>query len=784
MRVYKITIGFLVYFMTSFASNAQELTQVVRGKVVDAETQVPIAYATIAVVTTEPVTGTVSDIEGNFRIKQIPVGRHNIHVSFVGYETVIIPELMVSSGKETVLTIKMREKISEMEEVVVKAFTKKDKPINNMSTLSARTFSVEEAQRYAGGLDDPSRLASSFAGITTGDLNDNGIVIRGNAPKGLLWRLEGIEISNPNHFAGFIAAGGGSICAISSLMLSNSDFFTGAFPAEYGNAMSGVFDLKLRTGNNENYEHTFQVGTLGIDISSEGPLKKNSGSSYLFNYRYSTFALVQYVLPDYEVPIYQDFNIKINVPTKKAGVFSFWGLASDDKLDFKVDDDTSTWRNAEDQELMNTIFRIGAAGLNHKYIMGKKTYLHSSVAITGDYIGWDNSYVDYNLSRYKMYQINNTNYKLTITSVLNHKFNAKHTNRTGFIINNLNDDLCLKFAPETGDELQSVVDKDISSMNYNIFSQSRINLNKNFTLNLGFHSQYLDFNKELIFEPRMGLTYNISNKQSVSVAYGKHSRLEPLYIYFSEIMEDNTAAYPNKDLKTTKAHHLALSYDISFNPDLRLKIEPYYQYLFDVPVIPDSSYSTINLETDWFFTEKLSNKGSGTNYGIDITLERFLNNGYYYLFTTSLFESKYKGGDNIERNTRYNSHFVFNLLFGKEWVLGANKNKILSVSGRLNVYGGRWEAPVITDYPYQKGDKVLYDYSQPFSVQAPYVYRVNTTVNYRINKTKHANIWSVQILNLLGREEHYGYLYDYKKREIVEEKLRIIFPSISYKIEF
>ena len=784
MRVYKITIGFLVYLMTSFASNAQELTQVVRGKVVDAETQVPIAYATIAVVTTEPVTGTVSDIEGNFRIKQIPVGRHNIHVSFVGYETVIIPELMVSSGKETVLTIKMREKISEMEEVVVKAFTKKDKPINNMSTLSARTFSVEEAQRYAGGLDDPSRLASSFAGITTGDLNDNGIVIRGNAPKGLLWRLEGIEISNPNHFAGLIAAGGGSICAISSLMLSNSDFFTGAFPAEYGNAMSGVFDLKLRTGNNENYEHTFQVGTLGIDISSEGPLKKNSGSSYLFNYRYSTFAIVQYVLPGYEVPIYQDFNIKINVPTKKAGVFSFWGLASDDKLDFKVDDDTSTWRNARDQELMNTIFRIGAAGLNHKYIMGKKTYLHSSVAITGDYIGWDNSYVDYDLSRYKMYQINNTNYKLTITSVLNHKFNAKHTNRTGFIINNLNDDLCLKFAPETGDELQSVVDKDISSMNYNIFSQSRINLNKNFTLNLGFHSQYLDFNKELIFEPRMGLTYNISNKQSVSVAYGKHSRLEPLYIYFSEIMEDNTAAYPNKDLKTTKAHHLALSYDISFNPDLRLKIEPYYQYLFDVPVIPDSSYSTINLETDWFFTEKLSNTGSGTNYGIDITLERFLNNGYYYLFTTSLFESRYKGGDNIERNTRYNSHFVFNLLFGKEWVLGANKNKILSVSGRLNVYGGRWEAPVITDYPYQKGDKVLYDYSQPFSVQAPSVYRVNTTVNYRINKTKHANIWSVQILNLLGREEHYGYLYDYKKGEIVEEKLRIIFPSISYKIEF
>ncbi len=784
MKIQKIFLVILVFFTVNIISNAQELTQVVRGKVVDAETQTPIAYATIADITSEPMIGTMSDTEGNFRLEQIPVGRHNIQVSFLGYETVIIPELMVSTGKETVLTIKMKEKISKMEEVVVKAFTKKDKPINNMSTLSARTFSVEETQRYAGGLDDPSRLASSFAGITTGDLNDNGIVIRGNAPKGLLWRLEGIEISNPNHFAGFIAAGGGSICAISNLMLSNSDFFTGAYPAEYGNAMSGVFDLKLRTGNNENYEHAFQIGTLGIDFSSEGPLKKNSGASYLFNYRYSTFALVQHVLPDYEIPIYQDLNMKINIPTKKAGIFSFWGLASDDKLDFNVDNDTIEWSNAVDQELSNAVFRIGAAGLNHKYVVGKKTYLHSSAAITSDYIRWDKSYVDYNLTPYKIHHIDNTNYKVTFTSVLNHKFNAKHSNRTGFIVNNLNNDLCLKYTSQIGDELQTVVDKKVSTMNYNFFSQSHFNLNQSFTLNMGFHSLYLDFNKEFVFEPRMGLTYNISNKQSVSVAYGKHSRLEPLYIYFSEVLENNEVTNPNKELRTTKAHHIVFSYDISFNPYLRLKIEPYYQYLCDVPVIPDSSYSTINLETDWFFTEKLTNKGTGTNYGIDITLERFLENGYYYLFTTSLFESKYVGGDNIERNTRYNNHFVFNLLFGKEWILGANKNKILSVSGRLNLYGGRWEAPVINDYPYQKGDEVLYDYSQPFTVQSPNVYRVNTTINYRINKRKHASIWSIQVLNLLGREEHYGYLYDYKKGEVIEEKLRIIFPSVSYKIEF
>ncbi len=784
MKVKKNVFWTAIALLLSVNAFEQDITQVVRGKLVDAETQVALPFATIVVLTIDPPIGATSDADGIFRIEKVQVGRHNIQVSYVGYETKVIPELLISSGKEVVLNIGLKEKISQMEEVVIKAYTKKDKPLNSMSILSARTFSVEEAQRYAGGFDDPARLASSFAGVATGYLEDNGIIVRGNAPKGLLWRLEGVEIPNPNHFAGMTTLGGGGISALSSLMLANSDFFTGAFPAEYGNAMSGVFDIKLRTGNNEKHEHAVQLGAMGLDISSEGPFSKNGRASYLFNYRYSTFGIIKHVLPeDANVPIYQDLCFKINVPTKKAGIFALWALGADDKIKQEADNDSSSWRYSEDQEFFDATQRMGAVGFNHRYIFGNKTYLYSSIALTGDYTQFDEGFIDFDLSNYATEQIDNLNYKYTVTSVLNHKFNAKHTNRTGIVINSLHYNNELKFAPLPGSSLITAVDETGSSKLFNLFSQSKFSLTTKLLFNIGIHNQYFNLNDEFLIEPRIGITYNLSKTQSLSLAYGKHSRLDPQSIYFARVMDGNNVTQPNKQLKLTKAHHFVLAYDLSLNPNLRLKLEPYVQLLYDVPVIPDSSYSTINIEAEWFFTDKLNNSGTGTNIGVDLTLERFLNNGFYYLFTASLFESKYVGGDNIERNTRFNTNFVINLLFGKEWALGASKNKILGINGRLNILGGHRIAPLDRDLSNQQGE-VIFDYSRQFEDQKPNLYYLNASLNYRINKKNHASIWSLQVINLLGIEEHYGYVYSYKENRIVEDDAVVVVPSLSYKIEF
>jgi len=786
MKIPKIITGIALLFAIYNATNAQELTQVIRGQVIDIESQVPLAFATITVITTDSLLGTITDNDGNFRFEKVPVGRHDIKISYMGYETQIIPELMVSTGKEIVLTIKMKEKITELKEVAVKAYTKKDKPLNSMATVSARTFSVEEARRYAGGWDDPGRLVASFAGITTDVIRDNTIIIRGNSPKGLLWRLEGIEIANPSHFANLTTLGGGGISALSALVVGNSDFFTGAFPAEYGNAVSGVFDIKLRTGNNEKHEHAVQIGTIGLDISSEGPLGKDTKASYLFNYRYSTLGLVRSVFPEEIkdfIPVYQDLSFKINMPTKKSGVFSVWGLASDDSDDFKAEQDSSLWEMADDRMDGTLIQRIGGLGLNHRYIFHKNAWLNTSLAVTGDYMKYEGGILGYDLNRYENEYIDVRNYKYTFTSIYNRKFSAKHANRTGFIVDNMYYNTILKHAPVYDQRLVDVADEKGASFFVQVFTQSKFSITERFMVNAGLRGHYFDLNNEPVIEPRLGLRYSIGKAQSVSLGYGKHSRLEPLSLYFAMVNDGSVISQPNKDMKVSKAHHLVLAYDISLNPNLRLKIEPYTQFLFDVPVIPDSNFSTLNMEANWYFGEELVNTGTGRNMGIEVTLERFLKDGYYFLFTASLFDSKYKGDDGIEHNTRFNTQYVFNLLYGKEWIVGKQNNKIIGVNAKVNFFGGRRTTPV-NDIESDLARDVVYHYSQLYEDREPDKFHVSATVNYRINKKRHSSIWSLQMVNLLMAKENYGLYYNYKTKQVERFEFAVLVPNISYKIEF
>jgi len=249
---------------------AQKPVQNIRGNITDIASGVPIPSVSVLIKNSQH--GTTTDSVGNFIINKVPVGRYDILISAVGYESVVLNEVTVSSAQETVLSPSLKESVSALDEVVVKAGVNKYRPLNNMAIASARMLSVEEAGRYAGGFDDPARLVASFAGVAS-NVGNNGIVIRGNNPNSLQWKMEGVEIPNPNHFADLTSFGGGGITALSSRLLANSDFFSGAFPAEYNNALSGVFDIFMRTGSNTEQVNAFQLGIIGIDASSEGPFK-------------------------------------------------------------------------------------------------------------------------------------------------------------------------------------------------------------------------------------------------------------------------------------------------------------------------------------------------------------------------------------------------------------------------------------------------------------------------------------------------------------------------------
>lgn len=757
--------------------------QVIKGQIVDAVSKTPLPGATVVIIESSPQLGTVTDKQGNYRLWNIKPGRYNILVSFIGYENFLFREVLVGTGKEVVLNAELKESTKQLKEVQVVARTSKERAINTMATISARQLSVEEASRYAGGYDDPARLASSFAGVAS-ETGNNGIVIRGNSPRYMLWRMEGVEISNPTHFANVTAFGTGGITALSSLVLANSDFFTGAFPAEFGNALSGIFDVRMRTGNKDTRETTFQIGGIGIDFSAEGPFKQGSNSSYLFNYRYSTLALLSPLIPEEAGTIkYQDLTFKLNFPTQNSGTFAVWGIGALDAQNRDEVTDPGDWKEQADLEKFKLSLSTGALGLAHKVILTPNTYLHSSLVASGNGIETDTKKLDAQMELQDKEKILNNTWKLTGTSTLNHKFSIRHSNKTGIIFNQYYFNVNNREARVLEDGLKEYEKDDGNISSVQAFSQSNIHLGERTELNVGIHAHYFRLNEELSVEPRIGLKWQVDRNQSLGIAYGLNSRVEMIGFYLAQQETKAGIIQPNRNLKMTKAHHFGLAYDINLNDHLRFKAEPYYQYLYDVPVIPDSYFSLQNLDLDWFFNETLVNEGTGTNLGIDLTLERFLKNGFYYLTTASLFDSKYKGGDGVKRHSLYNKNYILTLLGGKEWFVGKNKTNLLSLNGRFTFMGGDRYTALLKDESISSGE-LVYDYANAFEQQESPAKVLSFSISYRKNKPKHASIWSFHLLNALGHEEFRDYEFNPKTGEPEKKFDQIIVPNLSYRIEF
>jgi len=773
----------VIILIFSFGGQAQQSGQVIKGTVVDAITQSPLPGATVVIIENNLKLGTTTDAEGNFKLRNIKPGRYNLQVSFIGYENYIFREVLVGSGKEVILNAGLKELMEEIEEVKVTANSSKEQAANPMATISARQLNVEEASRYAGGYDDPARLAGSFAGVAS-EMGNNGIVIRGNSSRYMLWKMEGIEIPNPTHFADVIAFGAGGITALSSQMLASSDFFTGAFPAEYGNALSGVFDVKLRTGNAERRESAFQIGGIGIDFSSEGPFAKGGKSSYLFNYRYSTLALLKPLIPSDAGAIkYQDLSFKFNFPTKRTGAFVLWGIGALDAQSREAITDPEKWQKQSDKESFKLDLSNGALGLTHKLIIDQKTYLHTSLAASGNGIATDYHELDKQTQLQPRERVNNNTWKLTASTTLNHKFGPKHFNKTGIVYNRHFYNVDNRETKILGQPLQAYAMENGNTSSMQAFSQSNIQVGQMLELDAGLFAHYFGLNKELSIEPRLGMKWKFAPGHSFGLAYGLNSRIEMIGFYLARQQIGSEIIQPNKNLKMSKAHHFGLAWDWMINQDLHLKIEPYFQYLFDIPTVPNTYFSLQNLEKDWFFNEKLVNKGTGTNTGIDFTLEHFLKDGFYYLFTASVFDSKYKGGDGIERNGLYNKHFIFNLLGGKEWKTGKTKNNIFGLNGRLTYMGGDRLTPLLESESIQQGE-IVYDYSKAYSKKEKNAAILSFSISYRVNKQNHAGIWSFHLLNALGNQEFRGYEIS-NKTGLPEKKFdRIVVPNLSYKIEF
>ncbi len=771
---------------------AQNQTQTIKGTITDKQSQSTIPGASIVILDADPIKGTVTDINGHYRIEAVNPGRYDIKISFMGYKEVLIPNVVVTSGKEVLLDVGMEENINSLKEIVI-AGTKKNETNNELSTVSGRSFSMEEVNRYAGGRSDPSRLAANFAGVSSPDDSRNDIVIRGNSPTGVLWRIEGLNIPNPNHFS-TVGTTGGPVSAINTNVLKNSDFFTSAFPAEYGNANAGVFDLGFRTGNADKREHTLQFGALtGLEAMTEGPINKEKGSSYLVAYRYSFTGFAQTLgipVGTTATPFYQDISFKINSGTSKAGKFTLFGLGGRSKIEFKHDKIDSTDLFAD--PTMDSYFTsdVGLLGVKHFIKAGNKSYFNTVIGTTyaASYFTQD-SVSKSDASTVQMIENKVTQQRYSLNTSFNSKINSRLFIKIGAIIEELYLNLFDRRRYNT-----PYWNQIWDYANYTTLVQGYLQAKYNFTdkliLNAGLHAQWLALNNSNSIEPRIGLKYQLNEKNTLSFGYGMHSQMQPTDVYFYRARKaDGSYDESNRNLGFTRSQHFVLGYDVLPAKDWRVKLETYYQLLYNVPVTQaSSSFSMLNVGASFNPNENgyLQNTGTGTNYGIELTVEKFFSKGYYGLVTGTLYQSKYKGSDGIERNTAFNGSYVYNILMGKEFKIGKEKRNAITVDVKMTQAGGRYYTPVDLEASQAAKQQVLKGDEYAFSERNPDFFRLDVKTGITVNSKKRKLSQSLffDIQNITNNKNVFAERYNPQTNQINTAYQIGFFPNFVYKVQF
>lgn len=749
------------------------------------DSEFPLWGASVILIHDSLFIGTITDSLGNFTLANIPLGRQSFSASYLGFETNLIKEVVVGSAKEVVLNISLKEKLTALKEVEITA--SKDQPLNSMTSVSARVFSTDEASRYAGSFEDPGRMAQSFAGVSNDGDYSNELVIRGNSSRGVLWRMEGIEIPNPNHFSSGEGASGGGISILSSNVLANSDFLTGAFPAEYGNATAGVFDMKMRKGNTSKREYTVLFGVLGTEIGLEGPLFKKTESSYLVHYRYSTLGILDNIginIAGDVVPKYQDISFNFFTKTRKAGQFSLFGIGGYSDAILSAVKDSTQWDSFSDQENDVSTQIMGVVGLTNTYLLkDQKTFVKSILSASLISDQFKRTYYDYDYNENLLFR-EKFEYPGWRASILaNTKLNNKNTIRSGFIYSALYFDLLNEAYIWELDQLDVLLKNSGNTGLVQGYTQWKRRLGINVDLNMGLHYSYFLLNGNSSLEPRLGAIWKLPNDQSINLGIGLHSKIEAISIYMAEDLSSGHVNRPNEDLKLMKSSHVVLGYSRVIAENIHLKLEVYYQYLYDVPILDSTSYfSALNFSSG-YTSDLLSNEGTGDNYGLELTLEKYFSNDYFFMMTGSFFNSKYVAGDLIKRNTVFNSNFVTNFIGGKEFKVGKKKLNIIGINSRIIWKGGNRKIPIDLNASILDSSEVL-DLTRIYHNRLPDYFRVDLGLSYRINKPKLAWVITLDVQNAINRANVYYEYYD-EEKQIVDYVYQLgTLPVLKFKVIF
>lgn len=814
----------LFFLATAAVINwANSQTQTVRGTLYDRESQQVIEGAAVLIYS-GPDSGKISITNGHgeFKLDSVQLGRINLIVIKKEYQDQILNNIIITSGKEVILRIELEGAIIDLGEAVI-SVKGKQKNVNNENALvSARLFTVDETDRFAGSRGDPARMASNFAGVQGADDSRNDIVVRGNSPQGVLWRLEGIDIPNPNHFA-IAGTTGGPLSIINNKILGNSDFFTGAFPAEYGNSTAGAFDLKMRAGNNKKREYSTQFGLFGWDLMAEGPFSKKSKSSFLATYRYSTlaiFGMMNINLGTSAIPKYQDASFKLNFPIGTKGNLSFFGIGGTSKIDILISNQTESSSELYGDDDRDQYFssRMGVTGSVFTWKLNKKSYFNAAVAVSHQNIKSHHELV-YRHATDSFIRDGKTAYRFKLDSLidnLDYKFRTNTVGTNLFVNTKFNNRTSMRYGMQITQYFYSFhdsgrnfdyADTGVNGKYWKWFTrwnsegtglliqpyvQFKWRASPKLSFSTGVTSQIFaisdknsgDKNTSVeAIQPRLGMRYQLNPKRSLNFGAGFHSQIQPGYTYYY-ILPGNTKPH-NLNMGMTRSQHLVLGFDQIIGRDKHVKIETYYQNLTNIPVtIRSSSFSLANTGSGFsrFFPDSLKNTGTGRNYGVEFTFEKSFTKGYFYMFTLSIFDAKYTGSDGVERNSDFNTNYALNGLFAKEWKI--KKRGILNLGGKLTMAGARRFSPIDLEKSKREREYVEIDaLKNTERFGSPYQ-RLDMRISYKINSKKVTHEIAFDFINLTNNQNVLKYSYISEAPYYRQEYQLGFLPVFYYKIDF
>jgi len=758
----------LLVFLSTGLLYAQEFTSVVRGSVRDADTGLPLAQAIVQL----DDRGSITDEAGLFRFDGVAVGRHVLKVSFVGYQTLVVSEILLESGKESVQEIRLTAVGRQLQEATVSG--SRPPAFNSVQAITA-----EQTLRYAATYLDPARVATSFAGVAAANDQANGLVIRGNSPNSMQWRLEGVEIVNPNHlsnagtFSDRPTSAGGGVNILSTQLMGTSYFLNGAFPAQYGNAVAGVMDMRLRKGNDERREFTAQAGLIGLDIAAEGPFSKRSKASYLINYRYSFTGLLGAMGVNFggEDIRFQDLSFNLNFPTQKTGNFTVFGLGGISSNTFKAEPDSTKWEFYKDSHNIIYKNKMGAAGITHALPVGSRTVVNTALVASGlrtsraFYKGGVNT-PEY---AYPIEDDSLTKRKVTANVILNHRLAHGGRFKVGAYLTFQHDRLAPLYEFE-----------EMKSRLFQPFAEWTVPVGKNVNAEIGLAATVskLDHPRartHRTLEPRAALRWQATAKQKLSVSYGLQSQLPLAQLYAASFSTTNLSGNPN--LGPAKVHHFVASYQRDFRQDNSLKIEAYWQEHFDVPA-NSNGFSALNL-IETRVGEPLANTGKGRNYGLEATYQKLLSRDFYMMISASVYSATYVI-DGERRKGRFDGRHTFSFTGGKEFKSGS---RIWGINTKILWLGGFRETPI--DLGASKvAQQTVYVSGDPFALKLKDYFRPDLRIYRKKSRGSYSTTFALDLQNVSGTKNEAFSYYDAFQQKVVRQKQLGLIPVLSYRWEF